>query len=88
MPEERATITVTEAARLLGVSRSLAFEAVARGEIPSLKIGRRIVVSKKALEDLLESGRQIPSVSGNGSTRADGSAPTPDQKADARRRSQ
>lgn len=40
----RATITVEEAARILGIGRSAAYEAVRRHEIPSLRLGRRLVV--------------------------------------------
>ena len=40
--------TVKETAKLLGVSCSLAYEAVQRGEIPSMQIGRRILVPKAA----------------------------------------
>lgn len=42
----RLTYTVDEAADLLGISRALAYEAVRRGEIPSLRIGRRILVPR------------------------------------------
>jgi excisionase family DNA binding protein len=47
--------TVEEAAQLLGISRSFAYEAVQRGEIPSMRIGKRILVPKAALERLLSS---------------------------------
>lgn len=41
----RATITVEEAAEVLGpIGRGTAYEAVRRGEIPSLRLGRRILV--------------------------------------------
>lgn len=50
----RLTLSVSEAARLLGVSRALAYELVARGELPSLRLGRRVVVPRKALERLLD----------------------------------
>jgi excisionase family DNA binding protein len=50
----RLVLSVTEAARLLGISRALAYELVARGELPSLRLGRRIVVPRRALEALLE----------------------------------
>jgi len=49
----RLTYTVTEAAEILGISRSAAYECVRRGEIPSLSLGRRVVVPRQALEDLL-----------------------------------
>jgi excisionase family DNA binding protein len=52
----RLVLSVTEAAGLLGISRGLAYELVARGELPSLRLGRRIVVPRRALEALLEAG--------------------------------
>jgi excisionase family DNA binding protein len=41
---ERLTITGEEAAARLGISRGLAYELVRRGDIPTLRLGRRIVV--------------------------------------------
>ena len=41
----RLTVSVTEAAELLGISRALAYELVARGELPSLQFGRRLVAA-------------------------------------------
>lgn len=38
------TLTVEQAAKVLGISRSTAYELVHTGEIPSLRLGRRIVV--------------------------------------------
>lgn len=51
---ERPTLTVPECASVLGVSRDVAYEAVRRGEIPSLRLGRRIVVPTAALRRMLE----------------------------------
>jgi excisionase family DNA binding protein len=48
------TVTVEEAARLLGISRTLAYELVTRDELPHLRLGRRIVVSRRALELLVD----------------------------------
>jgi excisionase family DNA binding protein len=42
-------LTVDEAARLLRISRGLAFEAARRGDIPTIRIGRRILVPTEAL---------------------------------------
>jgi excisionase family DNA binding protein len=39
----RPLITVSQAARLLGVSRNGAYEAVRRGDIESIKIGSKII---------------------------------------------
>lgn len=56
MTEERQTFTVEQAARIMGIGRNSAYEAIRRGEIPVLRIGRRLLVPKKALEDMLSSG--------------------------------
>ena len=59
--EDRLTLTVEEAGTLLGISRAFAYEAVRRGEIPSIRIGRRVLVPKVALQRMLgpdESGNQ------------------------------
>lgn len=49
----RLAYTVPEVAKALGMSRSTAYELVAKGEIPSLRIGTRLVVPVKALDELL-----------------------------------
>lgn len=49
----RLTVTVEEAAEMLGVSRNSAYVAVRSGELPSVRIGKRIVVPKSALVRLL-----------------------------------
>lgn len=43
-PHEQPTITVKEAAALLGISERSAYEAAHRGEIPVLRLGRRMTV--------------------------------------------
>jgi excisionase family DNA binding protein len=50
---DRRTYTVDETAALLGISRSSAYECVRRGEIPSVRFGRRIVVLRDVLDRLL-----------------------------------
>ena len=53
--------TVPEAGKILDLGRSSAFAAAARGDIPTIRIGGRVLVPKKALEPLLESaGRSWP----------------------------
>lgn len=47
------TVSIPEAARLLGISRNLAYLAAARGEIPTLKVGRRVLVPTAALDQVL-----------------------------------
>ena len=50
---ERRTVSVTEAARILGISRAHAYDCVRSGELPAIVLGRRIVVSKAALDRIL-----------------------------------
>lgn len=50
----RTTITVSEAARLLGVGRTAAYEAARRGELPTRRLGRRLVVPVPWLRAWLE----------------------------------
>ena len=57
------TLSVSQAAKLLGISRAFAYELVARGELPSLRLGRRVVVPRQALEELV-ARVQLPAVSG------------------------
>ncbi len=47
---DRLTYTVEEAADLMGLSRSGVYRGVRRGEIPCIRIGRRLLVPKNALE--------------------------------------
>lgn len=54
---EPLTYTVTQAAELVGVSRWAYYEGVKRGELPALKIGRRIVVPKVQLDQWLNNGK-------------------------------
>ena len=53
---ERLVLSVEEARTLLGLSRGLMYEAIRRGEIPSLRIGRRLLIPRAALMRLLETG--------------------------------
>jgi excisionase family DNA binding protein len=49
----RKTITVEEAAMLLGIGRTTAYDAARRGELPTLRFGRRLLVPLPALDHLL-----------------------------------
>lgn len=54
---EKKTLSVIEAATILGISRNKCYQGVANGEIPSIRIGRRIVVPAAALDRLLQEGQ-------------------------------
>ena len=58
------TVTVEEAGRIIGVSRGGAYEAVKRGEIPVIRIGKKIRVPKAALERLLNGEPPVPGLAG------------------------
>jgi excisionase family DNA binding protein len=47
------TVTVEHAARLLGVSRSAAYRAAAKGQLPTIALGRRLLVPTRRLLELL-----------------------------------
>jgi len=54
---ERATVTIEEAAQILGIGRASAYELARTGQIPVLKLGaKRLVVPRRALEKLLDIG--------------------------------
>lgn len=51
--QEGRVKTLDEVARLLRISRGSAYEAAKRNEIPTIRIGRRLLVPSDALERLL-----------------------------------
>ena len=54
--DDRLTVTVEEAASLLCLGRTAAYEAIRRGEIPARRLGRRLVVPVPALLAWLGAG--------------------------------
>jgi len=52
--QTQKTITIREAAAQLGISRNGAYEAARRGEIPTVKIGRRLLVPRDAVDQMLQ----------------------------------
>ena len=51
-PKEKRTMTVEEAGSLLGISRGAAYSAARSGDLPVIRIGKRILVPKEAFERL------------------------------------
>ncbi len=51
--EGRATISVAELGSLVGLGRTAAYEAIRRGQVPSRRLGRRLVVPVPALLEWL-----------------------------------
>ncbi|MFC2024462.1 helix-turn-helix domain-containing protein [Chloroflexota bacterium] len=54
MDAERLTYTVSEVARLLGLSRNSAYQGIVTGEIPHIKVGKRILIPCLAFQRMLE----------------------------------
>lgn len=53
---ERPTLTLGEAAQLLGVSPWLVQQQVAQGVLPCVRLGRRILISRSRLLTWLDTG--------------------------------
>jgi len=54
------TMTVAQAAAVLGISRTTAYECIRAGSIPSLRLGGRIIVSTRAIDELLDHASVVP----------------------------
>jgi excisionase family DNA binding protein len=52
----KLTFSVPETATLLGISRAHAYELVARKELPAIRLGRRVLVPRRAIQELLQHG--------------------------------
>jgi excisionase family DNA binding protein len=51
---QRQTFTVEEAAKVLGIGRNNAYALVRSGDIPTIRLGKRILVPMVALKRKLE----------------------------------
>ena len=51
MTDDRMLLTVPEAAVMLRIGRNLAYELVARGELPAVRLGRAIRIPRDVLHD-------------------------------------
>lgn len=52
--EQRKTYTVDEAAQLLGVNRKGVYDEIKGGNFPHVRIGKRILIPRTALDRWLE----------------------------------
>ena len=57
-PSEEPTVTVERAGQVLGISRGSAYEAARTGELPTIRLGRRLVVPTARLLEML--GQNTP----------------------------
>lgn len=53
---KRLTMSITEAAEKLGIGRNQGYEAARSGQIPTIKIGKRLLVPVTAFENMLNAG--------------------------------
>ena len=51
---ESQGLSVQEAAKYLGIGRTLAYQEIRAGRIPSIKIGGRLIVPRAALDKILQ----------------------------------
>ena len=51
--EARLTLSIDEVSSVLGLGRTAAYEAARRGDIPSRRLGRRVIVPVPAFLDWL-----------------------------------
>jgi excisionase family DNA binding protein len=52
--DRRLCITVPEAAEILGISRNFAYELVKQKQLPVMRLGKRLLIPRVALEKMLE----------------------------------
>ena len=50
---EKKVMTIIEAAKELGISKGSAYEAARSGQIPTIRIGRRLIVPRVAFDKML-----------------------------------
>ena len=51
---EKKVLTIMEAAAELGISKGSAYEAARTGTIPTIRIGKRLIVPRVAFDKMLE----------------------------------
>lgn len=54
---ERLVYTVKEAVALLGISLHVAYQAAREGTLPTVRLSRRVLVPRKALLAMLDTGK-------------------------------
>jgi excisionase family DNA binding protein len=58
--QPRATMSIESAAKRLGIGRSAAYEAARNGQIPVIRIGKRLLVPIVAMERMLAEAKPLP----------------------------
>ena len=55
-PGTKMTLSVREAAELIGISKPSMYEVVRTGKVRSVKVGKKILISRQSLMDWLKKG--------------------------------
>ena len=55
---DRLTVSIAEAADMLGIGRATAYEWARQGLLPSLSMGRRVLVPYKALHRMIDAAEE------------------------------
>lgn len=90
MDDTELLLTVEEAARVLRLSRAFTYELIARGELPVIRFGRRVLIPREALRqhvlaELGDGGLAGASVASNSAWVRVPSPPPPRQTPSIRR---
>ena len=64
--KESAVLNVSDCASILGISRGSVYKGCATGDIHHIKIGRRILIPKRAIETLLNGGNTNSNITPTG----------------------
>lgn len=59
MLRSKEVVSVVAGGKVLGLGRSSAYDAARRGDLPTIRIGRRLVVPLRQLRNLLEHGGRV-----------------------------
>ena len=54
--DTKVTLTVPEAARMIGISNPKMYELVRAGRLRSVRVGKKILISRKSLMDWIQKG--------------------------------
>ncbi len=72
MTADRPTLSVAETAQLLGISRWLVQQCVRDGSLPSVRVGRRILIPRARLDAWLSGSSHSAPPSGTQAAQASG----------------
>ena len=55
--DDRLTLTVEQAGKMLGISRATAYQLANQGELQAIRLGRRLLISKAGLARMVNEAR-------------------------------